>query len=218
MSLLETYKQLNFNSLKWDTYFDHYDKHLSRFVGKAPNVLEIGVGEGGSLELWCRYFENGKIFGIDANPECVAHEYNNENINVELGDQNSEEFWELYLKDKEKFDIIIDDGSHISQHQLTTMSCLFPHLKEGGLYIVEDTHTSYWPSWDGGFQKPGTYVETMKMMVDFLHRQHIPESQPSPQLTNIFDGLKSIQFYNSMVVLEKDFVVNMYPISSYTNS
>jgi hypothetical protein len=214
MSLLEIYKTLNFKSTKWDTYFDHYEKHLSHLIGKSPNVLEIGIAEGGSLELWYRYFENGKIFGVDANPECINHKYNNENIIAELGDQSSEQFWKNYLIDKDKFDIIIDDGSHISGDQLTTLTCLFPHLKEGGFYIVEDTHTSYWPSWEGGFQKPGTYIETMKMMIDFLHRQHIHENQPSTELSQIFSGLKSIQFYNSMVVLEKDFVANMYPISS----
>lgn len=203
MSLLQLYDDLEFPSKKWDSYFDAYESLLSKYVGKAPRVLEIGIQQGGSLELWARYFDDGIVYGIDIDPNCKNHNYKQKNIIVETGDQGDVNFWNEFFKDKEPFDIIIDDGSHVNHHQITTLVTLFPHLKVGGTYIIEDTHTSYWNEYGGGFKKQGSCVELCKDLIDFLHQQHIRDATPPKIMNDIFVDLNSLLFYNSMVVLQK---------------
>lgn len=211
MSLLQIHDNLEKPTLKWNTYFETYETHLSKFIGKNPVLLEIGIAKGGSLEMWAKYFQNGEIHGIDANEKIKNHVYKEPNIYCHLGDQGSPEYWEYFKKATDiTFDIIIDDGSHVNSHQILTLINLFPRLKMGGVYVIEDTHTSYWTAYGGGIQKPGTFVETVKQLIDFLHRQHI-DSQPNPELVDIFKNLKSISFYNSMIVLHKDKVEPMVP-------
>jgi len=214
MSLLQKYKDLNLPSIKWDTYLEHFDKHLTKYIGTKPNVLEIGIANGGSLELWAKIFENPKIYGVDADEKVLDIKFEYPDTSVILGDQGNPDFWDNFVKDKPLFDVIIDDGSHVNSDQITTLLKLFPHVAVGGTYIIEDTHTSYWPEWGGGFRREDSFVELCKMLVDFLHRQHIKEISPPPQLTYVFNNLKSITFYNSMVILEKEIVTDMVPLSS----
>jgi len=212
-SLIDLYNTVEKPSVKWDSYFDAFDLHLSKYVGMQPRVLEIGIADGGSLEFWGKFFKNAEVYGIDAAEKVLSFKYDDPKIHVSLGDQSDPEFWDWYLKDKKKFDVIVDDGSHINDHQILTLIKLFPHLEEGGTYIIEDTHTSYWAQWGGGFRKENTCIEFTKSLIDFLHRQHIDQSAPE-KLVQVFNNLKSMTFYNSMVVLVKDHVKDMKPVSN----
>jgi len=212
-SLIDLYNTVEKPSIKWDSYFDAFDLHLSKYVGTNPNVLEIGIAGGGSLEFWSKFFKNGEIYGIDADEKVLSYKYKEPNVHVALGDQSDGEFWDWYLKDKPKFDVIVDDGSHVNDHQILTLLKLFPHLKEGGTFIIEDTHTSYWHQWGGGFKKENTCIEFTKNLIDFMHRQHIDQSAPQ-RLVEIFSNLKSMTFYNSMIVMVKDHVKDMKPITN----
>lgn len=211
--LIKLYHDLEKHSIKWDNYFEIYNDHLSKYVRNNPNVLEVGIADGGSLEFWSRFFVDGQIHGVDLNPACMEFKYKQDNIHLHLGDQSSPEFWDSFLANKEKFDVIVDDGSHINSHQITTLIKLFPYLKEGGTFIIEDTHTSYWEQWGGGLKKPDTCIEFSKGLIDFLHKQHINASAPEA-LVKIFKNLKSITFYNSVVVLVKDHVKDSVPTSN----
>lgn len=212
-STFEIFNTVERFSGKWNNYFEIYDRHLQKFIGKDPNVLEIGISEGGSLELWSRFFENGKIYGIDIEPKCLEYKYQQNNIHISVGDQNDSNFWESYLKDKGLFDVVIDDGSHINEHQILTLLKVFPHVKDGGVFIIEDTHTSYWEKWHGAFRRPDTFIEFTKNLIDFQHKQHIG-IKPPDELMKVFQNLKSMTFYNSVVVFEKDYVGDIYPISN----
>ena len=199
----ELFDTTELSSTKWTGYFDVYERHLSKFVGKAPKILEIGVLGGGSIELWLKYFgEGAQVIGVDIDPRCLEYKYEG-NAQVIMGDQNSPEFWDEFLDKNTGFDIIIDDGSHIMEHQVLTLQKTFPHLKEGGVYICEDTHTSYWPRWNGEYDKKGTFLDYTKYLSDIMNQQHFQQKM-EPAVLKTFENLYSMSFYNSMVVLEKE--------------
>ena len=199
----ELFDTTELSSTKWTGYFDVYERHLSKFVGKAPKILEIGVLGGGSIELWLKYFgEGAQVIGVDIDPRCLEYKYEG-NAQFIMGDQNSPEFWDEFLDKNTGFDIIIDDGSHIMEHQVLTLQKTFPHLKEGGVYICEDTHTSYWPRWNGEYDKKGTFLDYSKYLSDIMNQQHFQQKM-EPAVLKTFENLYSMSFYNSMVVLEKE--------------
>lgn len=190
-------------STKWTGYFDVYERHLSKFVGKAPKILEIGVLGGGSIELWLKYFGEGtQVIGVDIDPRCLSYKYNG-NAQVIMGDQSNPAFWDEFLDKNTDFDIIIDDGSHFMEHQILTLQKTFSHLKTGGVFICEDTHTSYWPKWNGEYDKKGTFLDYSKYLTDIMNQQHFQQKM-DPAALKTFENLYSIAFYNSMVVLEKE--------------
>ncbi len=123
---------------KIDSYYSAYDKHLVNYEGKDVRLLEIGIQGGGSLRMWKNCFPNSEIVGIDIDPSCK--ELDVSDAKVFIGDQTDKEFLEQFRD----FDIIIDDGGHTMHQQQTSFEVLFPLLKSGGLYVIEDLHTSFW--------------------------------------------------------------------------
>ena len=112
---------------KWRHYFPIYDRHFARFRGQCPHVLEIGVYSGGSLDMWRDYFGPGTaIFSIDIMPECRVYEA--EDVHIFIGDQSDPEFWAQFKRAVPRLDIVIDDGSHIAEHQMITVEQLLPYL------------------------------------------------------------------------------------------
>jgi len=201
----ELFWELEKGSTKWSGYFDVYERYLKKFVGKAPRILEIGVLGGGSIELWLKYFGPGtSVVGIDINPDCLKYEYNGD-VKVVMGNQGDPVFWDEFLATQNKFDVVIDDGSHVMHHQVTTLNKVFPHIKEGGVFICEDTHTSYWPQpWGGVFRGAGTFTEHSKRVTDILNQQHFQGAPIAEDVLNTYHNLYSVSFYNSMVVMEKE--------------
>lgn len=199
----ELFEQTEKASVKWTGYFDVYERHLSKFVGKSPKILEIGVLGGGSIELWLKYFGEGtQVIGLDIDSRCLQYKYDG-NAQIVLGDQGNPAFWDEFLDKHTDFDIIIDDGSHIMSHQILTLQKTFPHLKLGGVFMCEDTHTSYWPNWNGEYDKPGTFLDYSKYLSDIMNQQHF-QNKMDPAVLKTFENLYSMSFYNSMVVLEKE--------------
>jgi len=132
-NLKEIFWNLDKGCTKWSGYFDVYERHLGKFVGKKPRILEIGVLGGGSIEMWLKYFGEGtQVVGVDINEECKNYVYDG-NVEIVMGDQGNPEFWDQYLSDKKGFDIVIDDGSHVMNHQITTLikwySCVDSKIK-----------------------------------------------------------------------------------------
>lgn len=214
-NIRDIYFNLDKFSTKWDPYLDAYEKHFSRFVDKEPIMLEIGIADGGSIEMWLKYFGKSKIYGVDADPNWLNHKYSQEgNVELSYGDQADPVFWDMYLKDKPLFDIVLDDGGHEMNQQIITLLKVFPHVRDGGVFMIEDTHTSYWKEWGGNFRDPNTCVEFCKGLVDILNVQHIRDRTPPTELINIFSSINSITFYNSMIVFEKGFVKPFTVINS----
>jgi len=184
---------------KWIHYFDIYHKHFSKFQNKSPIILEIGVYKGGSLDMWNYYFDNKcTIYGVDINPECKQYEKDNKFIFI--GDQESEEFWKW--AENIEFDIIIDDGGHFMNQQIKSFEILYNKVKDNGVYLCEDTHTSYWSEFNGGLLKDGTFIEYTKKFVDYINSYHIQKEIPEYSL-EFRKKTHCISFYDSIVVLDK---------------
>ncbi|NIJ54161.1 class I SAM-dependent methyltransferase [Dyadobacter arcticus] len=187
---------------KWDHYFDIYEKHFAKYRGQKVNMLEIGISHGGSMQLWKKYFgDHAHIYAIDINPDCKKLE--EENTTIFIGSQSDKGFLERVSKELPELDIIIDDGGHTMNQQLTSFEALYLKVKEGGLYIVEDTHTSYWTEFYGGLKTPGTFIEHAKHLVDTLYESHIHEKD-AIAFDEITRHIYSITFYDSVVVFEKE--------------
>lgn len=198
------FQNLKIFSRKWLPYFKVYDRYFNQFVAKNANILEIGIENGGSLKLWHEFFENANIYGIDINKDVKKLNLDFA-ASIDIGDQADNEFWKMYLEKNIKFDVIIDDGGHGMHQQLTSLIHLFPNLNEGGVYLIEDTHTSYWKEYGGGFRNPDSIIEIVKGLVEFLHITHLDKQCTAPELiTKTFAGLSSVHFYDSIIVLEKN--------------
>lgn len=146
---------------KWLHYLAIYNSLLGPYVGSAVRMLEIGVYKGGSLALWRKFLgDKATLFGVDIDPSCAR--YDGERGSVRIGSQDDPEFLAQVVAEMGGVDIVLDDGSHVASHQRVSFETLFPLLSEGGLYLIEDMHTAYWPSYEGGLGKPGTAVEFLK--------------------------------------------------------
>ncbi|MDZ5460613.1 class I SAM-dependent methyltransferase [Azohydromonas lata] len=212
-SLREIFDSLDRPCDKFEHYFALYERHLGKFVGRRPRILEIGTQYGGSAEMWNKYFGAGtEICGVDIAPQCTETEY----LRLIIGDQGSHEFWETNFKEyKDYFDIIIDDGSHDNPHQIVTLLSCYKMLKDGGVFWCEDTHTSYYHGVrveDGGYKNPRSFTEFSKDIVDVLSSEHAktaigvgPFEGPRvpPLLVSQFDRIQGVHFYDSIVVIEK---------------
>jgi cephalosporin hydroxylase len=205
------YEHTGRNSGKWKHYFDYYDRHLERFIGKQFTLLEIGTCYGGSLQIWKKYFgPNVKIIGIDIDPRTKFEE---SQIYTEVGSQSDPEFLATILNRYGTPDVIIDDGSHIQNDVMSSFINLYPRLNDGGVYVIEDTHTSLWSGYNGGIKNPNNFVEIASRFAMDVNREFAEEHY----VTSIPD-LKEICFYNSMIFIEKQKTLKAEPCYVGTNS
>lgn len=187
---------------KWVHFLDVYERHFARYRGSPVRMLEIGVFEGGSLELWREYFgPKAVLFGIDIDARC--RDFATSPTQVRIGSQDDPDFLRSVVAEMGGIDIVLDDGSHIGRHQEASFRALFPLLEDGGLYAIEDMHTSYWPDgYDGGYKRPGTAVELVKQMIDDMHGWY----HAHPVETPAKDKVKALHVYDSITVVEKGVV------------
>ena len=158
---------------KWSSYLDTYEQVFAPLRTKPINMLEIGVQNGGSLEIWARYFKKAKrIVGCDIDEKCRSLAYSDSRISVVVGDANSLETEQAIARFARKFNIIIDDGSHRSGDVLSSFVRYFPYLPNDGIYIIEDMHCSYWPSYEGGLLSYTSALEFFKLVVDIVNEEH----------------------------------------------
>jgi hypothetical protein len=157
------------------------------------------------------YFDNKcTILAIDNDPECkkLQSDYG-DNVHIIIGDQADPLFWDQFLKTYPTFDIVIDDGGHKMKEQITTFDKLYSALKHEGVYICEDTHTSYYSGYGGGYQKKDTFIEYSKNFIDLLHAYFV-EGMPLNFRKNTF----CVSYYDSVVILDK-FVDDTVPNDPY---
>lgn len=121
-------------------YERFYDYFLYPLKNKEFNLLEIGIDQNCSLKMWCDLFSKAKIYGID-----IGHGFKHDQGIVFKADQSNKSELKKVVKYIKNSDLIIDDGSHVPEHQLLTFNYLFLKLLNfGGTYIIEDIETSYW--------------------------------------------------------------------------
>jgi 23S rRNA U2552 (ribose-2'-O)-methylase RlmE/FtsJ len=141
-NLVDAYRSSPSLSIKYDTYFPVYEELLSKYRGTDLVLVEVGVFNGGSLFMWREYLgPQARIIGIDLNPSAKIWEQHG--FEIHIGDQACEDFWENFFEKVGPVDVFIDDGGHTNLQQIATVHCAIEHIRDGGVLIVEDVHTSY---------------------------------------------------------------------------
>lgn len=193
---------------KWEQYLPVYDREFARFIarGNPVRLLEIGVQNGGSLEIWGSLLPPGStIVGIDINPACASLHFDNPNIRVLILDASDLGALNVALGDAE-FDIILDDGSHLCSHVVSTFKACFPRLAAGGIYIVEDLHTSYWVEFGGGFRAAQSSIEWLKGLIDSEYTDYFQNPEGIADLRILKElnrHIRRITFHDSVAIIEK---------------
>lgn len=180
---------------------------LMRAARRRPvRLLEVGVGGyagalgGESLRMWASYFRRGRIFGIDLYDKTALSAGR---VQVFQCSQVDAPRLAGLAQAHGPFDFVIDDGSHMNAHQIEAFGILWPHVKDGGAYVVEDVQTSYWPSYGGGpLGAPGYERSCMRWFKELADSVNLPEflAPPPRQLER---GIGSIAFHHNLIVLTK---------------
>ena len=203
-----------------------YEQYLERFRNSPIKFLEIGIDQLSSAKMWDHYFQHPKarlIFldinnvSVDNCRESIKNHILSDRIQGYEADQaNKDMLIDLFSQIGDEFDVIIDDGGHTMVQQITSFCTLFPYVKKGGLYIIEDLHTSYWNAFGGGGTQinpvagPGT---TLKFLADLIDDVNYPGGITGiadvnkcldDKLLNYYQRhIKSIHFYNSICFIIK---------------
>ncbi len=186
---------------KMDHYLDIYDLLLAGWKGRNISFLEIGVYKGGSLRMWREFFApDARLTFLDIDPACKALEL--PGTEIWIGDQADAVFLSKVAHDRGPFQLIVDDGGHQMHQQITSFQSLWPHLADGGFYVVEDTHSSYWPGFGGGHRAPGSFIEFAKDLIDKMHSWYTEDDAGFP-VHPLAAEIGEIRFFDSMVVIEK---------------
>lgn len=186
---------------KWDHYFELYDRYLGPFRDRPITMLEIGVGLGGSLELWRAFLgPRAKLIGVDIDPACEA--FGGDGIEILIGDQGDPDFMRGVAEKIGPFDVVLDDGSHRMEDLKASFLTLFGAVKPGGLYMAEDLHTCYWRKYGGGHRVPGSFLEDLKGVIDHMHAFH-SEDPKTFAVSSFTLTVKGLHFHDSIAVIEK---------------
>jgi hypothetical protein len=195
MKIKKSFKSSPRYSIKWNNYFDIYDNLFEKFVNKKITFVEVGIGNGGSLFMWRKFFgKKAQIIGIELNPE--AKKLEKFGFKISIGDQSDPQFWKSFYKKYGKIDILLDDGGHRNIQQITTFMESYNHIKPNGKIIVEDTHTSYMKK--KGFKNPSNYsfINFSKLIVENMHRRN---PMLAKELNKLSKKIESIFYYDSIV-------------------
>jgi 23S rRNA U2552 (ribose-2'-O)-methylase RlmE/FtsJ len=181
-----------FKSIKHSTYFDVYDELFSKYRNKKITFVEIGVLSGGSLFMWRNFFgSKARIIGIDLNP--IAKKSRKHGFEIFIGDQSDKNFWKNLKKKTGQIDIILDDGGHRYIDQITTIECMLSNIKNNGMIVVEDSHTSYMK---GFGNKKYSFINYIKKKIDKInYRFHRLKKDPEMMMW-------SLKVYESIVAIE----------------
>ena len=160
--IYKSYLESPYKSIKHTTYFDSYDHFFSRYRNQKITFVEIGILSGGSLFMWRNYFgPEARIIGIDLNPN--AKKWEEHGFEIYIGSQSDIKFWEDFTREVSLIDVVLDDGGHTYEQQIITTECLLSSMNDGGIILVEDTHTSYM---SGFGPKSKSFIEYTKMLID----------------------------------------------------
>jgi hypothetical protein len=229
---METYAQIHNaqqgkSSDKWESYLPVYERLFRSFRGEPIAVLEVGVQNGGSLEVLAKYFAAAtQIIGCDIDPQCGNLKFEDPRISVITGDINSPEVLLRVGSQTKSIDVFIDDGSHFAADIVDTFVKYFPLVTPGGVYLIEDTHCLYWENWGGGILRANSAQQLFKLLTDVLNYEHWQDDLSLQAfLTTFFaksaipafltEGwMESIEFRNSMIVIHKAHQASHYKLGN----
>lgn len=198
---------------RWHHMLALYDAVLGSRRNSPVRVLEIGVRFGGSMDIWREFFGSAAtIHGLDIDENCA--QFDTSDHPVHIGSQTDLELLDKIIEQMGGVDVVIDDGGHFNEHQIATFNHLYPKLATDGIYICEDTHTSYWPRFGGGLRKrgsdgaadvdpsQGSFIEFAKDHIDLLHGFYLEEELSTEQESFLL-STRSIEFHDSVVIFRR---------------
>ena len=202
---------------KWAPYYYTYHQKLNHLRTSNVSLIEIGVQNGGSLEIWEKYFPNSKlIIGIDIDPRVKQLRFESSKIHILIQDASSFQVLDEVNPFGSQFDVIIDDGSHISSDIIKTFAIFWPLISPGGIYFIEDLHCAYWKEYRSGFRAKNSAIEFFKNLVDIVNfesigvrRSKLGIFEPGSLAAGFFNDfselfkIERVEFMNSMVCITK---------------
>jgi hypothetical protein len=163
LPIYDSYRRSPYLSSKHSSYFQVYSDLLEKYRGREFVFVEIGVLNGGSLFMWRDFFgPQARIIGVEFNPGATRWE--KEGFEIHIGSQADPEFWARFFHAVGPVDVVLDDGGHTYEQQILTAHHCIPQIRDGGLLIVEDTHTSYFEEY--GYPTKYSFVEWTKRLID----------------------------------------------------
>jgi len=124
-------------------------------------------------------------------------------VEIRIGDQADPEFLAKIREEYPRIDIVIDDGGHTMKQQRASFENLFHHLSDSGVYLCEDTCTSYWAEYDGGISGKNTFVDFSRDLIDEVHAFHRRGNNAGFDVSEYTRTIDSINYYDSVIVFEK---------------
>jgi demethylmacrocin O-methyltransferase len=180
-------------SIEGHDYCRHYEKFFEPFREDPIRMVEIGVAGGNSIQTWLEYFPKALVLGVDKNKECAV--IKDERHKVIYGDQCDPTFWECFKSDYgTDFDLMIDDGDHDHQPISQSFKSMWPAIKRGGLYCIEDVHVFYNSLCSSGGRD---YLATLSAGI---HHTAWPEHMQMPGLLKDIDLIYQAK---GLVILKK---------------
>ena len=193
-SSYECYKNSPYLSIKYNTYFDVYDKLFGPFRGKPITFVEVGVLNGGSLFMWREFFgPEARIIGVDLNP--LAKKWEDKGFEIFIGSQSDPEFWKGMMAEVGEIDLLLDDGGHSFEQQIITVEAVLGHMKDGGLVVVEDMHTSYMPDFGGPSRY--SFIEYAHNIVDGINNRFERFDDKPTERT-----IHNVRYFESIIAFE----------------
>jgi hypothetical protein len=200
---------IKYGTDKWGLHFytPLYHELFSRLRYQPIRLLEIGVGGyglktagGASLAMWADYFSNGQITGVDIDEKRLAL---NPRVKFFQGSQDDAVFLKRVYDERGPFDIIIDDGSHVPKHVVTSFHILFPSLVDGGIYLIEDVQTAFWPSSGGSLLHGGETLKLARLVLECLNHAEIAIVDRSYPLPTLAKKIKAFRAFHNVIVIDK---------------
>ena len=182
----------------WHGYIDIYDP-LFKELTFAKKILEIGVYKGGSLRLLQSYFPSASIYGIDLG-YLEEYKQDGDNFNVFIGNQEDrDDLLNIINNIDGEFDLILDDGGHTMRQQQTSFGFLFRHLKNGGVYILEDLHTSRY-GLNSEYINKDDLITTLDMLQNFKNTSNIISNHMlDDEIRYLEENIESIEIWSKNI-------------------
>lgn len=203
---------------KWSSYLEVYQDVFAPYREQHVALLEIGVQNGGSLEVWSRYFPHAtRLVGCDIDPRCGELRFEDPRIRVVVGDAGKPATEAAIAAIRPDYDIVIDDGSHRSGDIVRAFALYFPRVRMGGVFAAEDLHCSYWQQFEGGLFDPYSAMSFFKRLADLVNHEHwgVPGTRAQvlrPFLERygcameeeVLASIHSVAFVNSVCVVRRE--------------
>jgi hypothetical protein len=157
-----------------------YEKYFEPLRGKQITLLEAGFGGyehfdrgGESIRMWETYFSMANIVTFDIHEKSM-NLYHPKRTKFYHGSQVDKDFLSRISLVNGFYDIVIDDASHVNPLTIETFEILWPYVKSGGYYVIEDLETSYWNNkeFKGGEYIPTSTMNYFKRLTDSLNHGH----------------------------------------------